>query len=146
MSSSNLIAVRFFFASSSDFECLCCRSMLGQLLILANVGAAQFSSFGSSFGKRPMPEDPDFIRNDLPKNRRFKYGLSGATNPKTRIRKCNALLSFAISLARVRSRSESKNQNRAKSIWADSRMHLKFQNCSKAFYPGLVLNRLIKNH
>ena len=38
----------------------------------------QFGSFG---GARQVPEDPDFVRTDLPRNRRFKYGLSGRTNP-----------------------------------------------------------------
>ena len=51
------------------------------LFILYNKVESQFGNFGSS-ATRPRPEDPGQVRDDLPKNRRFPYGLSGRTNPK----------------------------------------------------------------
>lgn len=50
------------------------------------VSAFGFGSFGQS-GSRPMPEDPGYVRNDLPKHRRFPLGLSGRTNPRLKKRK-----------------------------------------------------------
>ena len=53
--------------------------------LLADFVQGQFGSFGG--GGREVPEDPGVVRTDLPRNRRFKFGLSGRTNPIYKKRK-----------------------------------------------------------
>jgi len=58
-------------------------------IILAQLGTVSaFGRSGSSISFRPDPGDPEVVRYDLPKNRRFPFGLAGSSNPKSKKRKC----------------------------------------------------------